>query len=282
MNIINAIIRLVDKPILELQSYYIGNNRANNVGDALEEYIKDLFADTFDATKDVRNQKRASVFSYLGSKNNPPDIILNKGDAIEVKKIGKKSSVLALNSSHPKQRLYRDNPMLNKSCKNAEDGNWISKDIIYAVGVVNNENLLKHLCMVYGSDYCASDDVYSNIKTNIKTKVESTPGVIFSRSKELAHINNVDPLGTTYLRVRGMWGIENPWSVFNYVYQMKEQEQFTLMCIINLDKWNTFTNSNELIELSKEVESLNITTVSIKNPDNPKELRAAKLIEFTI
>ena len=39
MNIINAIYNLVNNPVVELVSYYQGRNRANNVGDALEEYI---------------------------------------------------------------------------------------------------------------------------------------------------------------------------------------------------------------------------------------------------
>ena len=46
MNIINAIYNLVNNPVVELVSYYLGKNRANNAGDALEEYIKDLFANT--------------------------------------------------------------------------------------------------------------------------------------------------------------------------------------------------------------------------------------------
>lgn len=48
MNIINAIYNLVNHPVVELVEYYQGRNRANNAGDALEEYIKDLFADSFE------------------------------------------------------------------------------------------------------------------------------------------------------------------------------------------------------------------------------------------
>ena len=42
MNIINAIYNLAKFPIVDVVSYYQGHNRANNSGDALEEYIKDL------------------------------------------------------------------------------------------------------------------------------------------------------------------------------------------------------------------------------------------------
>ena len=42
-NIINAIINIVKNPILDLKGHSTGHNRANNMGEALEEYIKDLF-----------------------------------------------------------------------------------------------------------------------------------------------------------------------------------------------------------------------------------------------
>ncbi|TNG90215.1 NgoPII family restriction endonuclease, partial [Testudinibacter aquarius] len=45
-NIINAIINLVREPQFRLREYATGRNRANNMGESLEEYIKDLFADT--------------------------------------------------------------------------------------------------------------------------------------------------------------------------------------------------------------------------------------------
>ena len=39
MNIINAIINLINNPIIKLVDDYKGRNRANNVGDALEENV---------------------------------------------------------------------------------------------------------------------------------------------------------------------------------------------------------------------------------------------------
>ena len=39
-NIINAIINIVKNPILDLKGHSTGHNRANNMGEALEEYIK--------------------------------------------------------------------------------------------------------------------------------------------------------------------------------------------------------------------------------------------------
>ena len=70
MNIINAIYNLVNHPVIELIEYYQGRNRANNSGDALEEYIKDLFADSFDMVETDRLEKLSKVFSYLGNNSN--------------------------------------------------------------------------------------------------------------------------------------------------------------------------------------------------------------------
>lgn len=279
MNIINAIINLVNSPITELVEYYQGKNRANNAGDALEEYIKDLFANSFNMRETDRLEKINEVFSYLGNNSNPPDAMLRNGDAIEVKKIESDNSALALNSSYPKHTITSTNQMISTACKNAEE--WTEKDIIYAVGVVK-KNQVNHLCMVYGLDYCASEECYQRIKTTIKNGVESIAGVEFAESRELGHINRVDPLGITYMRVRGMWGIENPWKVFEYVYKRDKTKKFDFMCIINDDKWNSFDNTQELLDISAITENLSVSSIRIKNPDNPAQLTNAKLITFYI
>lgn len=277
MNIINAVINLVQNPVTQLVNYYQGKNRANNAGDALEEYIKDIFANSFDMPETERLERLNEVFSYLGNNSNPPDSMLRNGDAIEVKKIESDNAALALNSSYPKHTILSSSPMISSACKAAE--NWTEKDIIYTVGVVK-QNCLKHLCMVYGLDYCASEECYSRIKSIIKNGVEAIPDVEFAESRELGHINKVDPLGITYMRIRGMWGIENPWKVFSYVYKRDMSKEFTFMCIINESKWNTLNNIQELAGLVKVTHGLSVTDVRIKNPDNPAQLNNAKLICF--
>lgn len=277
MNIINAIINLVNNPVIKVAATYKSKNRANSVGDALEEYVKDLFAGTFEASKKERIEKWGQIFSYLGGSNSPPDAMLKKGDAIEVKKI-ESDSQIALNSSYPKHKLYCEDSKITKKCIQAEE--WNEKDIIYVVGIVNND-LLKSLCMVYGLDYCASKECYEGLLNRIKEGVVSISDVDFCSTKEIAHINKVDPLKITYMRVRGMWGIENPWSVFDYVYERDKDAEFNFMCIINEDKWNTFENTKDLEELSLSDESLKISDVEIQDPDNPAVLINAKLITIT-
>lgn len=281
MNIIDAIINLVNNPITELVEYYQGNNRANNSGDALEEYVKDLFANSFNLSESERLEKLSKVFSYLGNNTNPPDALLWGGDAIEVKKIESDNSALALNSSYPKHKIYSSSPMISQACRDAELPNkWIERDIIYTVGVVK-KNKLNHLCMVYGLDYCASAECYDRIRKTIKNGVESIPGVEFAETRELGHINKVDPLGITYMRVRGMWGIENPWKVFNYIHRRDNSKDFNFMCLVNREKWNSFSNTSELLDLKKTNDNLQIKDVKVKDPDNPAKLKDAKLITFT-
>lgn len=277
MNIINAIINLVNNPISELVQYYQSRNRANQAGDALEEYVKDLFANTFNALETEKMEQHANVFSYLGNNSNPPDAMLKNGDAIEVKKIENVNALLALNSSYPKAKLLANSPMISKACRKAE--NWTKKDIIYAVGVVDGVHL-KHLTFVYGEDYCAEESCYLRIKSTIKNGVENIQGVEFAETKELGRVNKVDPLGVTYLRVRGMWGIENPWTVFNYVYQRDFEKLFNFMAIINEDKWNMLENTAELLSINNP--NLLIKDIKIKNPNNPAQLKSAKLIAYSL
>ena len=279
-NIISAIINLVENPKIELIRKGSSHNRANNMGEALEEYIKDLFANTVDIEDEqVRNAAISTTFSYLGNQNNPPDSMLHGGDAIEVKKIENKNSALALNSSYPKAKLFAVSPMIKKECRECE--NWTVKDMIYAVGVVKGNNL-ESLAFVYGEDYCANKETYENIKTTIKNGIGSITDVEFTESKELGHVNRVDPLGITYLRIRGMWGIENLFTVFKYVYQCNQNNKFNFMCIINTDKFGSFENTSELYELVKTNNKLKIQDVHIKNSNNPAQLREAKLITFEI
>lgn len=275
MNIIRAIINLVNNPITHLTAEYQGKNRANLAGKALEEFAKDLFANSFHLDGEERDKALRQVFSYSGSANNPPDIMLHNNDAIEVKKIENANSALALNSSHPKHKLFADSTLISNACRQAE--NWTEKDIIYLVGVVD-DNVLSSLCFVYGMDYCADDTIYSRIKSIIKESVENSPDLDFSETKELGRVNFVDPLKITYLRVRGMWHIENPWKVFSYVYQRNSNNKFNFMAIINNEKWETLENRNDLLMIKND--RLQILDVEIKDPNNPMKMKPAKLITY--
>lgn len=278
-NVINAIINLIENPIIALKQTYLGNNRVNNVGDALETYVQDLFIGAVDLPSEQRLQRISEIFSYKGNTSNPPDLMLKGGDAIEVKKIESKNSDLAFNSSYPKAKLFIDNPMITTACKTAEP--WQQKDMLYAVGVMNGENL-QSLAFVYGGDYCADDAIYRAVKQRIKQGVETIEGVEFAETKELGRINKIDPLGITYLRVRGMWGIANPFKVFDYVYQRDFSQTFNFMAIINDEKWLSLPNREALLQVIDNHTNADISNIKIKNPNNPAQLKSAKLIRFFV
>jgi len=285
-NILKAIRNIVENPITELKAYYETRNRANSMGGALEEYVKDIFAGTINQ-KDEQERLRIieRMFSYSGNQNNPPDSIIRNGDAIEVKKIESYNSALALNSSYPKAKLYADSPMITTKCRQCEE--WIEKDILYVVGVVPKENdkegkHLKHLSMVFGVDYAASAEIYERVKEVISNGVNTIPNVEFSPSKELGRVNRVDPLGITYLRIRGMWGIENPLNTFKYLCEKNTSCDFEFIAIINEEKYLSFPKEDiEILEkLAKNVNAFEILDVVIKVPDNPSALKNAKLIRL--
>lgn len=280
-NLIKAILYLVKTPASNIEQMDNGRNRVNNQGKGLEEFIIDLFCGTVGKIDEqIRLERRSELFSYLGNQNNPPDAMIQAGDAIEIKKIETEKAAIALNSSYPKAKLYSNSPMISKSCVSCED--WVDKDMIYAIGQINKQNSLNSLCFVYGVDYAASLDTYETIKLKIKQGILSIDKVEFSETKELGRVNSVDPLGITNLRIRGMWHIENPIKVFNYIYQPQENASFNMMALINLDKYLTFSNDdrNELEKTEKELANLMVKDVKIKCPNNPAKLKNAKLITF--
>ncbi|WP_048675842.1 NgoPII family restriction endonuclease [Streptococcus sp. 449_SSPC] len=279
-NILTAVINIVKTRNVSLQEEYVKANRANSMGDALEKYVVDSFANTIlekDETK--RNLKINQVFSYLGNDSNPPDAMLKGGAAIETKKIGSRNSQLQLNSSNPKSKLYIDDSRLKKSARKAED--WNEKDFIYSIGFVK-ENQLKELALIDASIYCADTTVYQDIFEQIKEGISSIPNIDFSPTKELGRVNKIDPLGITSLRIRGMWLLENPFTVFKYVYQPITTANFNLFALVSTEHFDGFNNKDALLSLVDEVATLNIADVKVKNPNNPAQLINCKKITFCL
>ena len=51
----------------------------------------------------------------------------------------------------------------------------------------------------------------------IKNRIQTIDGFELADTNELARINNIDHLGITDLRVRGMWIIKSPFNYFEYM-----------------------------------------------------------------
>ena len=278
-NIIDCIINAIKNHNRIIGVSKNDHNRLHALGDSLEDHIKDLFASTCDLEQYKKAERYNSVFSYGGGKNNPPDAILRYGDAIEVKKVESIGNI-PLNSSYPKSMLYKDDYRLSSFCRNIENGEWYSKDIIYAIGCVE-KRVLKSLVLVYGSIYCADKEYYEMIFNTIKDSIKSAP-LELEETNELAHINAVDPLGITYFRARSLWGISHPFKVYDYIHHYNNKNNFELMAIIPTVKFNTFENREKLSTLSQKDKCLNIVDTKVKNPNNTAELVDVKLVTYTI
>ena len=202
--------------------------------------------------------------------------MIKVGDAIEVKKTQSANSDLALKSSYPKASVQADSKMITQACKTCEE--WTEKDLIYCVGHTSDD-ALKSLWMVYGTIYAATHETYQIIKQKITAGINEIPNVELAETNELGRVNRVDPLGITNLRIRGMWQIQNPRKVFNYLYTTSTNT-FELVVIIPTEKYQSFpTESKNKIEQLVS-SSLNISDVQVKNPNNPAQLIDAKLSVF--
>lgn len=279
-NILKAIITIKKRKDFDLSKIGVVSkdrasavNRANNMGEALEFFTKDAFCNTFEETNAQKKKETYSEnFSYLGNQNNPPDIIIKNSDAIEVKKIdGVRASDLALNSSYPKAKLHKDSPMITSACKTCEE--WTEKDIIYAVGHIDNHNL-KILSLVYGDCYAASKEIYERIKDKISIGLKEMD-LEFSETKELGRVNRVDPLGITNLRIRGMWTIQNPLKVYKELFGLNGNG-FQLFALMRKSKYDSFPKEDKNA-IEKEM-GITIKDVKIQDPDNPAKQILAKLI----
>lgn len=279
-NIITAISEITRHYCACIKDITDGNNRVNNMGDALEVYIKNAFAGVLGETNErTKITTISQAFSYTGSKNNPPDMMLKDGDAIEVKKIQSARSNLSLNSSHPKEKLLASNKRINKACRECED--WQEKDLIYAIGhIKKNTTQLSELWMVYGDCYAADIETYKKVEVSIKNSITGLENVEIKETNELSGIKGIDPLGISELRVRGMWQIQHPSKVFRYIYDTDVNTSFELIVLMREEKYLSFPKAD--IDSLESQTNISIDLVQIKNPNNPANLLNARLISFKV
>lgn len=288
VNTLNALINLDRYRQTKLMEVYKSAIRINQVGDALEFFIKDLYCDSFQI-KDVGDKEKeySKYMSYLGNQNNPPDFIIKNSDAVEVKKIESLRSVLSLNNSYPRNKLYSDDSRITRVCKECE-GSWKEKDFIYVLGIVKQRRL-RLLWFIYGDCYAADREVYENTARNVKNAIESS-GLQTSETTEPGRIKKVDPLGITAYRIRGMWEVSNPLQVFPYIGGVKsyieriknhKEEQLSVFAIMRKDKYFSFPQGSrdQLEQRARKDNGLQVNDIKVKSPDNPAKYLDAKLIE---
>lgn len=275
-NVLEAICNISELKIHTVDDIKFSRNRATSVGEGLEKFVKDAFSNSFNSDDVSKMDNYSKVFSYQGNSKTPPDFMLKKGAAVEVKKIENKTSDLQLNSSHPKRKLKSNSTLINTHCKKAEQ--WKEKDFLYIIGnVLKGE--LSTLWIIDGSLYAADEEVYLNIKNELTEKIKELENVNFSPTNEIGRINNVDPLGITNLRIRGMWILQSPIKVFKYLNAFDNTCKFQCISILSNTMYNSISNNSKYrIKSNKEII---INDVLIYDPNNPSKKIPSKLIKYS-
>lgn len=278
-NILKAFLNIVNNYQVNVNSIHSGSNRANNMGEGLESYISDAFSNNFNET-DLKTKKEnfRNTFSYKGTKNRIPDLILKNSDAIEIKKTEVLGD-LQLNSSHPKAKLYATQNITDE-CRNCEEELWDVKDIIYVMGHIPKKSVnLKSIWFVYGTCYAADRAVYKDVEGDIKSSLDKSKLNIETKGKELGKVKNIDSLDLTYLRIRGMWVIKHPSKLFVDLYE-QSSENFSMIAVIPIDKYNSFSREDrEMIETRGDI---SISSENISNPNNAAQNMRVKLLIFKV
>lgn len=279
-NILTAIQAIVNRSSLKVTENRQENiqNRANQMGAALEDYVKDAFANCLGQDYQSIRQAHNETFSYIGNNTNPPDAILTNSDAIEIKKIKTIGAAqLQLNSSYPKNKLRRDNPKICKACRDCEE-DWEEKDMLYVVGAVENEEL-QDIFFVYGDLYCDTHEIYERVENAIKDGIKLIEEVTVAETGELARINKVDHLGISDLRVRGMWLIDTPFQLFKDLTKEIKGYTFKLTALIPKYKYDEFENTDEFEKFCLK-NRVSISDKKITDPKNPAKYINSKLIVY--
>ncbi|MCI5866792.1 MAG: NgoPII family restriction endonuclease [Methanosphaera sp.] len=249
-------------------------NEIQNVGKGLEYFIKDSFADSYSIIN--KEDEYEKYFSYLGNSNNPPDFMIANGDAVEVKKVNGFPKEIQLNSSTPKSNLYSNDSLITETCKNCEK--WDKKDLIYSIGSFENRtSCLKFLFLVYGDCYIADNTLYSNFKKLLQDTISVIPNT--QKTNELGRINQIDNLGISKLRIRGMWIISNPFHIFkDQLNYNKNNQEFTVVSLMKKEKFLSFPQEDRESILNDE--DIITSFIKIKDPNEVDSMMDAVLIRW--
>ena len=119
--------------------------------------------------------------------------------------------------------------------------------------------------------------MYEKTFKSIFKKVHEIDHLEFkAETNEIARVRKIDPLGITYLRVRGMWGIDTPHKVFGSLTEFSRESDFSAFALMLDEKYRSFPKQDRVnIELNL---SIKIKSVEIKSPNNPANYLKAKLL----
>ena len=107
-NILTAIKNISDFKTNNIHDYFkeYATTQIKTRRQQIEYYVKDAISGSFKSANDKKATDRyRGVFSYLGNKSKPPDMILEGGDALVIKTTKTYKANLTLSNSPPKDRL---------------------------------------------------------------------------------------------------------------------------------------------------------------------------------
>jgi hypothetical protein len=272
---IQAIVQHYDQALINNSDHA---NRMNAMGVALEDFIKDSFADSFTLEGIQKRAKHQSVFSYTGNQNNPPDMMLKGGDAIELFELDSIDGNIVFNSLYPKAKLLANSSKINSFCRSAED--WQEKDLIYAIGTIEKEEYLRHLWLIYGDCFVANATVYERIIKIVDPSSYSGVEVDCKTLDDIGCLGSVDYLNVTKIPIRSKCIVDNPTNIFSDVHTIENTESFQLSCLITKEKFNSLPESDRKNILSAQSEAFTIVDVEIRNPNHSTNFLPAKLLHF--
>lgn len=279
-SVLDMTIKYTEVGTPELDEVYSSTTTVNRAGDQLEFFIKDLIAGSLEVkSKEDKVSRHNRVFSWLGSRNNPPDMMIESAEAIEVKKC-RYSSNVQLNSSTPHHKLRSDDSRITEDAKRCED--WTEKDMVYVIGNTEGSQV-KKLWVTYGDCWGDSASRYDNLAKLISSKIsegveELEHGNLDTEdTNEIGKVFDVDPAKRTKLRIRGMWTITHPEKCFSdYIkdYEKKVQNRNPLFFIVRKSRYESFPESQKKIVSQNP----NIISNEVKIPDPSDENRVINTI----
>jgi hypothetical protein len=281
-NILTAIKNISDFKTNNMREYFkdYSTSQIKTVRQQLEYYVKDAISGSFKSVSNKKPKDRYNgVFSYIGNKNKPPDMIIQDSDAVVIKTIKTYKGSFTINNSPPKDRVMWNDPWIIKNCRMIDGGQWNSKDLFYVIGWTEKRRM-KYLIFIQGRCFIPEEKFYTkkinDLKESIHNYLESQ-GLETSRAISLGKVNKIDPLGITSLRIKGVWRIKNPLKIFSDIvnYDARAQE-FTSIGLMLKNKFNSFPKKD--VDAIVNDNQIEIKDAKIKNPNNPQRKIDAKLI----
>lgn len=276
-NVLDAIMNIIQEGSFEAKRIKNTENSINQVGDSLEEYIKDSFSNSFNLHGKERKKAMDRYILYHGNAKNPPDIITAGEDsiAIEVKK-SKYKAALQFNSSMPHSKLGFNDTRIKKECRKLLNNKEI--DMLYVAGTFNkgSKEKIRHLVMTYGSVYCSEKDIYEKIDFIIRNKIKELSGTLIEispraymdlRTNELGKLKKIDPRGYCDLRIRGMYTYESPYIVFNETFD-SDEILFDMLVIVPNNTFQQFKNKDVFLEFVRNNKDITMETKNYPDPNN--------------